>query len=395
MTIRDSKHALQDICHGGCASLRLLIIGYSPRYIVCAGKRAGYTVYSLDHFGDVDLLRCADRYARFDEITCNEDLIDYLDRLNWDFDAIILGTGFECADPEGYHVLNNRAEVMRSISNKKLFGGMMESFGFPHPKIYDISDDFECPVMVKPVYGAGGIENRLAYNKDAVEACGAGMLIQEYLEGVSASVSVISTHEAAVAVAVNEQLIGTSWLTRDKFAYCGNITPFLSRYNEEMREIAVRLVLKLELIGSNGVDFLITEDGPVVIEVNARFQGTLDTVEYTTGISVFDAHVRAFGGELVNVAPPDAAKDRFSGKAILFADVDVTITNTIAEKLAQEWIMDIPQVGWRIPAGDPVTTLFCVGDSREQVVRELRAAAGRIRECWQQPSAANRKTVLS
>ena len=101
MTIRDSKHALQDICHGGCASLRLLIIGYSPRYIVCAGKRAGYTVYSLDHFGDVDLLRCADRYARFDEITCNEDLLDYLDRLNWDVDAIILGTGVECAEPEG------------------------------------------------------------------------------------------------------------------------------------------------------------------------------------------------------------------------------------------------------------------------------------------------------
>lgn len=348
-------------------------------------------MYSLDHFGDADLLRCADRYARFDEMTCNEDIIGHLDRLNWDFDAIILGTGFECADLKGYRVLNNRAEVMRSISNKKLFGVMMESFGFPHPKIYDISDDFECPVMVKPVYGAGGIENRLAYNKEAVEACGAGMLIQEYLEGVSASVSVISTRGGAVAVAVNEQLIGTSWLTRDKFAYCGNITPFLSKHNEEMREIAVRLVLKLELIGSNGVDFLITEDGPVVIEVNARFQGTLDTVEYTTGISVFDAHVQAFGGELVKVAPPDAAKDRFSGKAILFADVDVTITNTIAEKLAQEWTMDIPQIGWRISAGAPVTTLFCAGDSREQVVRELRAAAGRIRECWRQPSAAARK----
>jgi len=371
--------------------LRILIIGYSTRYIVCAGKRAGYTVYSLDHFGDADLLRCADRYARFDEITGNEDLLDHLDRLNWDFDAIILGTGFECADPKGYHVLNNRAEVMKSISNKKLFGGMMGSLGFPHPKIYDISDDFECPVMVKPVYGAGGIENRLAHNRAEVGACGADMLIQEYIEGASASVSVISTREGAVAVAVNEQLIGTPWLTRDRFAYCGNVTPFQSKYNEEMREIAVRLVLKLGLIGSNGVDFLITEDGPVVIEVNARFQGTLDTVEYTSGISVFDAHVRAFGGDLVEVPPPDATKDRFAGKAILFADGGVTIDETIAEKLAQERIMDIPQIGGRIPAGDPITTVFCEGDSREQVVRELRAAAGRIHGYWRKPSAATRK----
>ena len=360
-------------------SSRLLVIGYSTRYIVCAGKRAGYTVYSLDHFGDVDLLRCADRYARFDVITCDEDLVGCLECLDWDFDGIILGTGFECVDLEGYRVLNNRAGVMRSISNKKLFGGLMGLFGFPHPKIYGISDDFECPVMVKPVYGAGGIENRLAHSRDAVVACGAGMLIQEYLEGVSVSVSVISTRGAAVAVAVNEQLIGTSWLTRDMFAYCGNITPFLSEYNEEMREIAVRLVLKLELIGSNGVDFLITEDGPVVLEVNARFQGTLDTVECVTGISVFDAHVRAFGGELVKVAPVCAVNSRFSGKAILFADAEVIITSMIAEKLAQERIMDIPQVGWRIPAGDPVTTIFCEGGSREQVVRELRAAAGRIR----------------
>ncbi len=364
--------------------MRILIIGYSTRYIVCAGKRAGYTMYSLDHFGDVDMLRCADRYARFDEITSNEDLLNYLDRLDWDFDAIILGTGFECADPKGYRVLNNRAGIMRSISNKKLFGEMMGSLGFPHPKIYDISDisdDFEYPVMIKPVYGAGGIENRLAHSREETRGCGTDMLIQEYLEGTPASVSVISTRKGAVAVAVNEQLIGTPWLTSDRFAYCGNITPFESEYNEEMREIAVRLVMKLGLIGSNGVDFLITENGPVVIEVNARFQGTLDTVEYTSGISVFDAHVRAFLDELVEV-PSDAAGDRFAGTAIVFADRDVIIDETISKKLAEERIMDIPEIGWRIPAGDPVTTLFCEGNSREQVVRGLRAAAGRIRRCW-------------
>ncbi|HDN65696.1 MAG TPA: ATP-dependent carboligase, partial [Methanosarcinales archaeon] len=84
--------------------MNILVIGYSTRYIVCAGKRAGYTVYSLDHFGDVDLLRCADKYDCFDEIADNDELLGILDRLNWDFDAIILGTGFEYADleREGY-----------------------------------------------------------------------------------------------------------------------------------------------------------------------------------------------------------------------------------------------------------------------------------------------------
>ncbi|HIE31966.1 MAG TPA: ATP-grasp domain-containing protein [Methanosarcinales archaeon] len=372
-------------------NLRILIIGYSTRYIVCAAKRAGYTVYSLDHFGDVDMLRCADGYARFDEMTSEEDLLDLLNRLNWDFDAIILGTGFECFDLKGYRVLNNRAGVVRSISNKKLFGGMMKSLGFQHPEIYDISDDFGYPVMIKPVYGSGGIENRLAHSREETRGCGTDMLIQEYLEGVPASVSVISTREDAVAIAVNEQLIGTPWLTRDRFAYCGNVTPFRSEYDSEMREIAVQLIQKLGLIGSNGVDFLITENGPVVIEVNARFQGTLDTVEYASGISVFDAHVRAFSGELVEV-PSDATERRFAGRAVLFADTDVTIDEVISKKLEKERIMDIPQTGWRISAGDPVTTIFCEGKSREQVVQGLRAAAGRIRELMQ-PSVATRKTT--
>ncbi|MCD6145582.1 MAG: hypothetical protein J7J03_04195, partial [Methanosarcinales archaeon] len=88
--------------------MKILIIGYSTRYLVCAGKRAGYTVYSIDHFGDVDLLRCADKYAWFDEIPGDDELLRVLDRLNWDFDAILLGTGFEYANPEGYRVLNNQ-----------------------------------------------------------------------------------------------------------------------------------------------------------------------------------------------------------------------------------------------------------------------------------------------
>ena len=357
--------------------MKILIIGYSTRYLVCAGKRAGYTVYSLDHFGDVDLLRCADKYAWFDEIPGDDELLRVLDRLNWDFDAILLGTGFEYANPEGYRVLNNQPETMRLAGNKRSVAEKIKSLGFKHPEIYDIGDDFRYPVMIKPIYGVGGLENRLAYSKKEIMGSGDDILIQEYLEGTPASVSVISTCKGAVAIALNEQLIGTPWLTTHRFAYCGNITPFQSEYGEEMCETAVRLILKLGLVGSNGVDFLITDDGPVVIEVNPRFQGTLDTVEHVFGISVFDLHVRAFEGELPEI---DAfSGDGFAGKAIVFADHDRIIDEKISKKLARENIMDIPQVGWGIPAGTPITTLFCTGQTREQVLQELKSAADRIK----------------
>ncbi len=376
-------------------TMKILIIGYSTRYLVCAAKHAGYTVYSLDHFGDSDLLGCADRYARFDEIMSDDELLDCLDRLNWDFDAIVLGTGFEYADLKGYRVLNNPPDIMRSIGNKRSFAENMRTLGVPHPKIYDIGDDIEYPVMVKPIYGVGGVENRLAYSRaeigDHETESGTYLLIQEYLAGVPASVSVISTRDHAVAIAVNEQLIGTPWLTTHRFAYCGNITPLQSDYNCEMCEIATRLILKLGLIGSNGVDFLVTRDGPVVIEVNARFQGTLDTVEAVSGLSVFGAHVRAFRGELPEIDLELLSKTEyrsgFAGKAIVFADSDITIDETIVRGLAKEEarkteglrIMDIPQPGCKISAGDPMTTLLCTGSNRDAVLLGLNAACGRIR----------------
>ncbi|KAF5415658.1 MAG: 3-methylornithine--L-lysine ligase [Candidatus Methanogaster sp.] len=362
-------------------NMKLLIVGYSTRYVVCAGKRAGYTVYSLDHFGDSDLLGCADKYACFDEIANDDELLSVLDRLDWDFDAIILGTGFEYADlgREGYRVLNNPPDIARSTGNKKSFAEKMGSFGLPHPRIYDIDDDFGYPVMLKPVYGVGGIENRLAYSKEEIRGCGNDLLIQEYIEGIPASVSVIATHKDAVAIAVNEQLIGTRWLSAHRFAYSGNVTPFRSEYDCEMREIAVQVVKRLGLVGSNGVDFLITDSGPVTIEVNARFQGTLDTVEHVSGISVFDAHVKAFSGELPEIDPDNDSGTGFAGKAIVFTDYDLVIDKTISKRLVREPIRDIPVIGCKIPAGDPVTTVFCTGRTREQVLDGLKTAAWRIR----------------
>ena len=233
--------------------------------------------------------------------------------------------------------------------------------------------------MVKPIYGVGGIENRLAYRREEISGCGGDLLIQEYIEGVPASVSVIATHEDAVAIAVNEQLIGTPWLSTHRFAYSGNVTPFGSEYDCEMREIAVQVVKRLGLVGSNGVDFLITDKGPVVIEVNARFQGTLDTVEHVSKISVFDAHVKAFSGELPEIDLVNESGTVFAGKAIVFTDHDLVIDEAISKRLAREPIRDVPEIGCTIPAGDPITTVFCTGHAREQVLEGLKAAAGRIR----------------
>jgi len=64
-----------------------------------------------------------------------------------------------------------------------------------------------------------------------------------------------------------------------------------------MEALAEELVLEFKLLGSNGVDFLASKKGPVVLEINPRFQGSLDTVEKAMNINLFEAHAGCFRGE--------------------------------------------------------------------------------------------------
>ena len=147
------------------------------------------------------------------------------------------------------------------------------------------------------------------------------VVIQEFLEGIPSSVSLLSTKNEALPVAVNEQLIGIPWLSRLPFAYCGNITPFRTDQAEEMEALAEELVLEFKLLGSNGVDFLVSEKGPVVLEINPRFQGSLDTVEKAMNINLFEAHAGCFRGEL----PEKPEAKCFAARGMIYSDRELFI----------------------------------------------------------------------
>jgi uncharacterized protein len=114
--------------------------------------------------------------------------------------------------------------------------------------------------------------------------------------------------------------------------------------------MAEEIIATLGLVGSNGVDFLLTEKGPVVVEVNSRFQGSLDTVESATGTNVFQAHLQSFLG-LLPERPAEAR--RTAGRIIIYAPCDLTIKND----LVRDWTADVPGKGSRIAADDPVLSI--------------------------------------
>jgi uncharacterized protein len=375
----------------------ILVIGFDTRNIVCSAHRAGYNVCSIDAFRDLDLQECAYASALLECRTAKE--LHRLDSsrikaqmaaFGLEFDAIVPGSGLERLDFDSFPcpVLASSQENIEIASNKKYLSKRLEALGIPHPNCYspDEIDAIEYPVMVKPVIGGGGIFNRVGRSKQELLSIleeykrdqtltEQEVVIQDFLEGIPSSVSLLSTKSEALSVAVNEQLIGISWLSRLPFAYCGNITPFKTSQAEELEALAEELVLEFKLLGSNGVDFLITEAGPVVLEINPRFQGSLDTVERAMDINLFEVHVGCFRGEL-----PDKPKAKcFAARGIIYSDRELFIDRKLMDVILREKGADIPYEGTYIESDWPITSLFSCAPFRENAILSLKGGTNRIK----------------
>jgi predicted ATP-grasp superfamily ATP-dependent carboligase len=348
-------------------------MGFNSRPIACSAKRAGYIVYAVDGFKDVDLERCAEECITFKGQPTEAIAKRAIEKFQ--FDALVIGSGFEFFDLEvkSDKILGNPPQVAKKVSNKEWLAKKLMEIGIQTPRIYS-ADAIEFPAVLKPKTGGGGFMNILVKSKEDLPPSNVleGMLIQQFILGKAASVSVLSTKKEALALAVNEQLLGKKWLNQKNiFGYCGNITPLKTKYEAQLKQIAEELVLELGLIGSNGVDFVIARNGVYLIEVNPRFQGSLDTVEIATGINMFEAHVKACKGELI----PRPSVKQFGAKMIIYAPRKVKIKSN----LDVVGIADIPQVGRVIDGGEPVATALGWGKDRLSAVKMARSRVEMIK----------------
>ncbi|MCK4734828.1 MAG: ATP-grasp domain-containing protein, partial [Methanophagales archaeon] len=269
--------------------------------------------------------------------------------------------------------------------------------GIPHPLSYtgrEIAEgegeweekaklkDIHYPVVAKPVYGGGGTANFFCIDEKELihwAKLFPDFLFQEYINGTHASVSLISTEHEAISVSVNEQLIGLdSVYAPGPFAYCGNISPFVTKSSERMCEIAEFLTTELGLVGSNGIDFVVTDDLPFVIEVNPRFQGSLDTVELSTGLNLnlVDASMNAVREE-GDLRVERVEAKRYAAKTIVFAKQERVVIGNLDRDV--QGIVDIPEKGRIIRQGEPIATGIGIGDSREEAVAEAMSNVKRIK----------------
>ena len=97
-------------------------------------------------------------------------------------------------------------------------------------------------------------------------------ILQEFIEGLNISVSVLSTGSQSRTILTSEQIIGEVNLgQREVYGYCGNIAPLLE--DKGAARIGEDVINYLSLKGSNGVDFIIRNDDLYLIEINPRPTG--------------------------------------------------------------------------------------------------------------------------
>jgi uncharacterized protein len=350
-------------------SLRVLVVGYNTRHIACSAKRAGFYVESVSHYEDSDLIKCGDvtRFIRdeFPEVITDADYRSLKALvMGSSYDHAILGTGFETLDIP--RVAGNPPSLSSFVNDKDRLRDKLETLDYPVPQHFDLEDNLSFPIILKPKRGAGGFRNVLVrdikhlqrsieqYHENGWD----DFFLQEFIHGIDVSASVLSTGKQALTIAINEQLIGLKNLgPMQRFSFCGSVTPFRTSFAREIEEISNSIATDLGLVGTNGIDFIIGANGPVIIEVNPRFQATLDTIEGSLGINLVEAHIKSCQGELV----PRARYSRFACRTVYFAEHDFYVKKTCEDQN----YMDIPRKGTFIERAKPVISAIGYGKSRD------------------------------
>ena len=195
---------------------------------------------------------------------------------------------------------------------------------------------------------------------------------RKWQKGSLPAYAALQTATAARAIAVNEQLLRGNG--ESAFGFSGSVTPFDHPSWGVMVALAEKIAAASGCTGTLGIDFVIGRDTPRVIEVNPRFQGTLDTVETAYACNLFRFHVTACAGTL-----PEAQRvQQYAARRILFADRDLTLDADL--KALAPVVSDIPWPGTFFEEDQAITSVSGTGQTRSAALDALDKNISTVRQ---------------
>jgi uncharacterized protein len=369
----------------------VLIVGVSTRALAESASRAGYACVTVDAFGDLD------QKSRARNVSLWRDL----GRRYSAAAAVAVGRRFPEASasvPAAYvgNLENHPAAVRRLALGRRLLGNTPATLLRARDPL----------ALAEAVRRAGGRVPRTLLPDQVRHAdagawwlrkprCGGGgsgvkewkpgaplrphELVQERIDGVLASAAFVADGRRAVLLGISKGLAGDPAFGATGYRYCGSVYPFSAEGSllDRMSAIAGAVTGAFGLVGLNGIDFVLREGEPYVLEINPRYSASMELIERSGRLSIFEAHVAACGGELPSAGAFPVPE--VLGKAVLYARRNVMVGDSRRWLLRND-VRDVPFPGERIPRGHPVCTVFAHGANSVACYARLVAAAAALQQ---------------
>jgi|SRR5262245_11363563 len=374
----------------------ITIVGASARAAAASARRAGITPWCADLFGDADLramvpdaVRCpAGEYPR-----------GLLDILHDAPDCPWLYTGGLENHPNLVRRMaairplwGNGANALASSRSPFVVERILREEGLPGPEARAADAELPdyCRWLRKPLRGSAGQGISFAEPTHRDETTSPAHYYQQFVEGDAMSAVFVRAREEVRLLGVTEQLIGESWLNAPPFRYAGSIGPI--QVNDDLRHDLLRIGRALGercgLLGLFGVDFILHDGRPWVVEVNPRYTASIEVLERASGTAVLGFHCTAFDPEATTPVQYTSLAC-VAGKAILYAPRRVVMPSydvggyldvfggeiRAAGHFSGVNFADIPHPGEVIDESWPILTCYGEGASRTECLRHLRARA--------------------
>ena len=345
---------------------------------------AGYAVWSLDAFGDLDQhpdVRAVSLPRNVGVPFSVDAVVRAAERIETDVVAYLSPFENHPASVErlarGRALWGNSASVLRRVREP---GVVSRAAGVSNSGRW----------LVKPRASGGGHGIEWWSPGNPVPA---GSHVEPFVAGEPGSIIFVAAARDLVPLGLTRQLVGDVSFGATGFRYCGSIVipsrqardrdppdRGTSQLLDSALHVARRVVAEFDLVGVNCIDFVARGGVAIPIEVNPRWSASMELVERTHGVSVFGMHATACAkGELPAFDLAHAQSSTVSGKAVVFARHHVTCGDPTAW-LGDSTVRDVPHPGEHIPAGRPVCTIFATGADADACYAGLIARANRVYE---------------
>ena len=376
---------------------KLLLIGIDTRSMLNSALKLDYEIYSTSYFSTSDTPQiknqkiilnesdgesCGIFEDQFNSQTILEISKDYIDEV----DHIIPISGVSPTDfsKKDQKKILGTVNVGNIEDKYKFYKEIKDDFLTPLTfSVSDIDEAFEInknyediQFILKPLKGSGGYDINLLENDSNIQLNEGEFILQEYVDGINLSSSVLATENDARTV-INTRLLTEHDFGKDSFIYIGNILPLTSdsimadvndigKINETMADTSENLARRFNLMGSNGIDYIMNEKGLYVIEINPRLQGTFECVEKSLGINMLDAHIRACTGEMIEIPQPKY----YAYKKIIYSPARMKY-----QKIDLDNIYDLPHIGSITEKAEPLLTIIDKDNDFKKLCEKVESAS--------------------